>query len=132
MKIKFRQKNGRIWHYWGFLYEGKYGEHYTKGVFTPPIREDTNSYQSIGIKDFNGKEIFLEDVVDDRRLDQSEIEQLKVVSFQSGSYVLVNLLSWNSADYIGGYDRKIDDYDCRNNIIKVVGSLEMNKKYSNI
>ncbi len=59
-EMKFRQprlndKKGEFidWFYWGFI----------DGGFIAPLRHDVDNYQSIGIKDKNGKEMWKDDIV---------------------------------------------------------------------
>lgn len=51
--IKFRQRNGDRWHYWGFIDD----------AFITPCRYDTPSQQFTGLTDRNGVEVFEGDII---------------------------------------------------------------------
>lgn len=52
--IKFRQRNGDRWHYWGFIDD----------AFVTPCRYDTPSQQFTGLTDRYGVEIYEGDIID--------------------------------------------------------------------
>jgi uncharacterized phage protein (TIGR01671 family) len=108
-EIKFRQRNGDTWHYWGFI----------DGGFVAPCRLDTPSDQYTNLKDKNGREIFEDDIV-------MWYGQRCKVEYRGIAFGIIGLEPYFNGNVEYSYDTITNWEKADDPSIEVIGNIEEN------